>query len=59
MLLIFPFRVTLTSKDAEAFTTAVKNQYWFEFFLDDLPIWGWIGEVGEEDGKKRLQTHFQ
>jgi len=23
---------------------AVVQQYWFEFFFDDLPIWGWVGE---------------
>lgn len=56
LLLTSSFRVTLTSKDVEAFTEAVKNQYWFEFFLDDLPIWGWIGEVGEEDGKVYIYT---
>lgn len=50
-------RATLTSKDAQDFVHAVKNQYWFEFFLDDLPIWGWIGEVSEEDKVYVYSTH--
>ena len=29
----------------------MKNEYWFEFFIDDLPIWGWIGEINPDDGK--------
>lgn len=50
--------VTLSSKDVTDFTNAVKNQYWFEFFLDDLPIWGWIGEVSD-DGKVYVYTYHQ
>lgn len=27
------------------FKYAIDNSYWFEFFMDDLPIWGFVGEV--------------
>lgn len=35
--------VTLTEKTAEKFQDAVKQQYWYELFMDDLPIWGFVG----------------
>lgn len=32
----------------------VEHHYWYQLYLDDLPIWGMVGEAGEEhdDGKK-------
>ncbi|CAN4097995.1 unnamed protein product [Withania somnifera] len=27
------------------FKYAIDNSYWFEFFMDDLPIWGFVGEL--------------
>lgn len=38
------------------FRNAIKNHYWYELFLDDLPIWGFVGEYvseGEEGEKKK------
>jgi transmembrane 9 superfamily protein 3 len=37
----------LTQAEADLFKHAVANQYWFEFFLDELPIWGLLGDVDE------------
>jgi Endomembrane protein 70 len=31
---------TLTPKEADQFRHAIENQYWYQLFLDDLPIWG-------------------
>ncbi|KAH0658951.1 hypothetical protein KY285_029258 [Solanum tuberosum] len=42
------------------FKYAIDNLYWFEFFMDDLPIWGFVGEVhphGVGDSKHVLYTH--
>eukprot|EP01127_Copromyxa_protea_P015585 TRINITY_DN4500_c0_g1_i1.p1 TRINITY_DN4500_c0_g1~~TRINITY_DN4500_c0_g1_i1.p1 ORF type:complete len:597 (+),score=104.70 TRINITY_DN4500_c0_g1_i1:40-1791(+) len=50
--------IGLTAKDVDAFSRAVRSQYWFEFFFDDLPIWGWIGEVGEEDNMVYVYTTY-
>lgn len=43
------------SRQIAAFRNAVSNQYWFEMYfgsilllillLDDLPVWGFIGEI--------------
>eukprot|EP01126_Amoeba_proteus_P050732 TRINITY_DN6017_c0_g2_i3.p1 TRINITY_DN6017_c0_g2~~TRINITY_DN6017_c0_g2_i3.p1 ORF type:complete len:478 (+),score=64.64 TRINITY_DN6017_c0_g2_i3:421-1854(+) len=38
----------MTPENYEAFLKAVTNDYWFEFFFDGLPIWGWVGEVSEK-----------
>ncbi|KAK9841340.1 hypothetical protein WJX74_004155 [Apatococcus lobatus] len=35
----------LTAKDLRKFRKAVKKDYYFQMFYDDLPIWGFIGKV--------------
>ncbi|CAK0754796.1 Transmembrane 9 super member 4 [Coccomyxa viridis] len=35
----------LTEKDLKKFRKAVKKDYYFQMFYDDLPIWGFIGKV--------------
>ncbi|KNC51393.1 endomembrane protein emp70 [Thecamonas trahens ATCC 50062] len=37
--------VTLDEDGAAKFEYAVLNQYWYQMFLDDLPVWGMVGEV--------------
>ncbi|KAI3448330.1 hypothetical protein Pfo_004995 [Paulownia fortunei] len=42
------------------FKDAIENNYWFEFFMDDLPLWGFVGELHSErnsDNKHVLYTH--
>uniref|UniRef100_A0A2P2MEG6 Transmembrane 9 superfamily member n=1 Tax=Rhizophora mucronata TaxID=61149 RepID=A0A2P2MEG6_RHIMU len=40
---------------------AIENNYWFEFFVDDLPLWGFVGELhpdkNRDNGKHVLYTH--
>ncbi|DBA96073.1 TPA: Transmembrane 9 superfamily member 2 [Trebouxia sp. C0004] len=55
----------LTAKDLQKFRKAVKKDYYFQMFYDDLPIWGFIGKVekilrtGEKpDLKFFLFTHI-
>jgi len=31
-------------KEAERFTNAVQNHYWYQMYIDELPIWGMLGE---------------
>jgi transmembrane 9 superfamily protein 3 len=33
-------KLELNHETADAFKDAVANSYWFEFFVDDLPLWG-------------------
>jgi len=49
--------VTLTEESAKAFTYAVKNEYWYQMYIDGLPIWGKVGERDERDGKYYIFTH--
>ncbi|XP_052262723.1 transmembrane 9 superfamily member 3-like [Dreissena polymorpha] len=39
--------VKLTEEKYQAFVYAVKNHYWYQMYIDDLPIWGIVGEIGE------------
>jgi transmembrane 9 superfamily protein 3 len=32
--------VTVTPADYDSFLYAIKNHYWYQMFIDDLPIWG-------------------
>lgn len=32
--------ITLTTEKYQAFEYAVKNHYWYQMYIDDLPIWG-------------------
>ncbi|KAF4369481.1 hypothetical protein G4B88_016421 [Cannabis sativa] len=40
----------LTKEDVAKFREAVKKDYYFQMYYDDLPIWGFIGKV-DKDGK--------
>jgi transmembrane 9 superfamily member 3 len=41
----------LTKEDAEHFDYAVRHHYWYQLYLDDLPIWGMVGQVQGESSK--------
>lgn len=56
----------LDAETAAQFEYAVRNHYWYQLYLDDLPIWGMVGEVadtyvddsgGETDGEALVYTH--
>ncbi|KAG2488875.1 hypothetical protein HYH03_012670 [Edaphochlamys debaryana] len=39
---------TLSSADLMKFRDVVKQDYYFQMFYDDLPVWGFIGKVEKE-----------
>lgn len=39
----------LDEKELEQLKKAIHNNYFFEMFVEDLPMWGYIGDVSEED----------
>lgn len=44
--------VQLSASDSLRLREGVREQFWLQLFLDDLPVWGPLGkEVGSEDGK--------
>lgn len=50
--------IELDDAKVKQFKDAIDNSYWFEFFIDDLPLWAFVGEVGKSDESKHyLFTH--
>lgn len=47
--------VELTEERVKAFKYAVKNDYWYQMYIDGLPIWGKVGE--HEDKRFYIYTH--
>ncbi|GAQ91025.1 transmembrane 9 superfamily [Klebsormidium nitens] len=53
-----PFRVdkeheklcskTLTVEEVQKFRQAISDDFYFQMFYDDLPIWGFIGKIAKE-----------
>ena len=37
--------LSLTNLSAEIFKEAVRQHYWYQFMIDDLPVWGFLGEL--------------
>lgn len=40
--------VELDDEKTKAFLYAVKNDYWYQMYIDGLPIYGKVGERGED-----------
>ncbi|KAK9908535.1 hypothetical protein WJX75_009309 [Coccomyxa subellipsoidea] len=38
----------LSEPNAATFRKAVQKHYWYELFIDDLPVWGFVGPPPEE-----------
>ncbi|KAD6795459.1 hypothetical protein E3N88_06355 [Mikania micrantha] len=53
-------KLPLNKSNVQQFKEAIENNYWFEFFMDDLPLWGHVGELHPDrnsDSKHLLYTH--
>jgi Endomembrane protein 70 len=42
-------KVTLQPADLKKFKDAIHNNYFFEMFVEDLPMWGYLGDFADED----------
>ena len=40
---------TLDVKDYGMLVYAIKNHYWYQMYLDDLPVWAIVGELNEDE----------
>ncbi|XP_042433677.1 transmembrane 9 superfamily member 1-like [Zingiber officinale] len=50
--------IELDATKVKKFTDAIENSYWFEFFIDDLPLQGFVGETDKNNKDKHyLYTH--
>lgn len=55
-------RKKLTEDEAAEFRDAITRHYWYELFMDDLPMWSFVGEVGVDSAKQPqmlIYTHKQ
>jgi len=50
-------QVNLDADNLKTFMYAVKNHYWYQMYLDDLPIWGIVGEIDEKGEDFYIWTH--
>ncbi|ORX76157.1 hypothetical protein BCR32DRAFT_224523 [Anaeromyces robustus] len=48
---------SLSRFEIEKFIYAVENNYWFEMYMDDLPVHGLVGEI--KDNEAYLYTHYE
>lgn len=49
--------VDLTKENVESFSYAVSKEYWYQMYIDGLPIWGKVGEKNPSDNKLYINTH--
>ena len=49
--------ITLNKKILQAFEFAIKNYYFYEMYIDDLPMMGSVGFYDESDKSSYLFTH--
>ncbi|KAG0448005.1 hypothetical protein HPP92_028061, partial [Vanilla planifolia] len=48
----------LDASKVKQFEDAIASSYWFELFIDDLPLWAFVGETDKTDQSKHyLFTH--
>lgn len=43
--------VLLIEDNYQPFMYAVKNNYWYQMYVDDLPVWGIVG-----DGRRKRES---
>ena len=52
--------IELTKQMLDQLTYAVEHHYWYQMYIDDLPIWGIVGEMSEQKTQQKdyfLWTH--
>ena len=42
-------QITVEPADLKKFKDAIHNNYFFEMFVEDLPMWGYLGDFLDED----------
>eukprot|EP01023_Acetabularia_acetabulum_P006695 TRINITY_DN12815_c0_g1_i3.p1 TRINITY_DN12815_c0_g1~~TRINITY_DN12815_c0_g1_i3.p1 ORF type:complete len:295 (+),score=28.56 TRINITY_DN12815_c0_g1_i3:116-1000(+) len=45
----------ITSLSMRIFKRVIRQHYWYEFFVDDLPVWGFVGDLKWPEGEKAPQ----
>ena len=51
-------KMTVDDQSAQLLAFAVSNHYWYQLFVDELPVWGMVGEiVADEEVIKDIESH--
>mmetsp|Transcript_29073 Transcript_29073/g.56622 ORF Transcript_29073/g.56622 Transcript_29073/m.56622 type:complete len:584 (-) Transcript_29073:286-2037(-) len=50
--------MVLDDDSIEKLTEAVEQHYWYQMYIDDLPVWGMIGELMAPDSKEGDEQAF-
>jgi len=51
--------MTLNHEEIDALIHAIKNKYWYQMYVDDLPLWGMVGDMlGETETDSVLKPHI-
>jgi transmembrane 9 superfamily protein 3 len=48
----------LSPIDAQKFDLAVRKRWWYQMHLDDLPVWGMVGEILKVEDRKSASTQL-
>ena len=51
-------RKNLTKEEVSQFRNVIKRDYYFEFYLDDLPLWGFIGMINRLDSTGQNERYL-
>lgn len=46
-MLVIYCEIDLDKEKRDVFVYVIKNYYWYQMYIDDLLIWGIVGEVDE------------
>jgi len=46
----------LTDKDVQVWSKAIEERWFYQMYLDDLPVWGMVGEMLPEGDKGNLEV---
>jgi len=49
----------LTKEQAEKFEKAAQEQWFYQMYLDDLPVWGMVGEILPQWDSKEAQEEYE
>mmetsp|Transcript_4182 Transcript_4182/g.6457 ORF Transcript_4182/g.6457 Transcript_4182/m.6457 type:complete len:597 (+) Transcript_4182:137-1927(+) len=50
--------MVLNKDDVQELKQAVNQQYWYELYLDDLPMWGMVGEILRDEKSGKMIPHI-
>merc|ERR1712000_190891 len=50
--------ININEQNYKKFTYAIDNHYWYQLYMDDLPIWGIVGELNNHKNEKTEKEYY-